>query len=75
MYKQECSWVEDMTGRSLVEMASQQKETNYRLLRHHSHLFTIVTAVLTFSVKSVKIMTLFNHNVSIYVSEYGFIDI
>lgn len=48
---------------SLVELCCQQRETNYRLIDHHTSLTYLVAAVLVFNMKSVRIMTLFDHNV------------
>ncbi|XP_067941814.1 rab3 GTPase-activating protein non-catalytic subunit-like [Watersipora subatra] len=62
LYKEENLWSEHMTGHSLVQMACQQKESNYRLLKHHSLLMNLVSALLVFGMKSVKIMSLFDHN-------------
>lgn len=45
---------------SLVEQAIEQKITNYGLLTHHYNLAVIMSAVLTFNMKSAKVMTLFD---------------
>lgn len=48
---------------SLVEQAIEQKITNYGLLTHHYNLAVIMSAVLTFNMKSAKVMTLFDAKV------------
>ncbi|XP_055995292.1 rab3 GTPase-activating protein non-catalytic subunit-like isoform X2 [Ostrea edulis] len=45
---------------SLVEQAVEQKMTNYGLLTHHYNLAVIMCAVLTFGMKSAKILSLFD---------------
>ncbi|XP_061163319.1 rab3 GTPase-activating protein non-catalytic subunit-like isoform X1 [Saccostrea echinata] len=45
---------------SLVEQAIEQKMTNYGLLSHHYHLAVIMSAVLTFNMKSAKVLSLFD---------------
>ena len=48
---------------SLVELAIDQKATNYMLLKHHHHLAVLMLAVIEFSLKSVKVMSLFDNKV------------
>lgn len=48
---------------SLVEQAVEQKMTNYGLLTHHYNLAVIMCAVLTFGMKSAKILSLFDSKV------------
>lgn len=45
---------------SLVELAVEQKSTNYGLIRHHYHLSLVMQAVLTFNMKSIKVISLFD---------------
>ena len=47
-----------------MELATEQKESNLDLVQHHSHLVTIMQAVMTFSLKSVKPLSLFDTTVS-----------
>lgn len=48
---------------SLVEQAIEQKPTNYGLLTHHFNLAVIMSAVLTFNMKSAKVLSLFDSKV------------
>ena len=48
---------------SLVELAVEQKSTNYGLIRHHYHLSLVMQAVLTFNMKSIKVISLFDSKV------------
>lgn len=68
MYGYEQIWEDCMAGHGLIDMACQQRETNYSLVSHHASLVTLSTAVLVFNMKSVKIMSLFDHNVGISMS-------
>nr|XP_022332543.1 rab3 GTPase-activating protein non-catalytic subunit-like isoform X2 [Crassostrea virginica] len=45
---------------SLVEQAIEQKPTNYGLLTHHFNLAVIMSAVLTFNMKSAKVLSVFD---------------
>lgn len=53
-------WQDIRGPASLVELAVEQKTTNYGLIRHHYHLSLIMFAVLTFNLKSVKVISLFD---------------
>ena len=56
-------WIETKGTVSLVELAIDQKATNYMLLKHHHHLALLMHAVLVFGLKSVKVMSLFDNKV------------
>lgn len=45
---------------SLVELAIDQKSTNYGLLKHHYHLSVLMHAVLSLNMKSVRVLSLFD---------------
>jgi Rab3 GTPase-activating protein non-catalytic subunit len=49
---------------SLVELAVEQKEANVQLIEHHYVLCVLLHAILVFSLKSVKPMSLFDTKVS-----------
>lgn len=53
-------WQDIRGPTSLVELAVEQKTTNYGLIHHHYHLSVIMLAVLTFNIKSVKVISLFD---------------
>ncbi|CAH1792513.1 unnamed protein product [Owenia fusiformis] len=44
----------------LAELAVDQRETNYGLLLHHFHLTVVLNAILEFTMKSVKPISLFD---------------
>lgn len=56
-------WSEVKGTVSLVELAIDQKTTNYMLLKHHHHLAVLMEAVVEFSLKSVKVISLFDSKV------------
>ena len=51
----------------LAELALEQKESNVELVEHHYYLAVIVAAVLTFSMKQCRPMSLFDTKVSLAV--------
>ena len=68
MYNLEPAWQKVEGPTSLVELAVDQKATNYGLLRLHFHLLKIMSAVLSLGVKSIKVLSLFDNKVGIVVS-------
>jgi len=54
---------------SLVELAIDQKGTNYGLLTIYHQLATLMHAVLTFNLKSVKVLSLFDSKVKHYIKQ------
>ncbi|XP_055879124.1 rab3 GTPase-activating protein non-catalytic subunit-like isoform X1 [Biomphalaria glabrata] len=56
----EHAWQKMQGPTSLVELAIDQKATNYGLLRVHYHLLKIMSAVLALKMKSVKVLSLFD---------------
>ncbi|RUS87661.1 hypothetical protein EGW08_004584 [Elysia chlorotica] len=61
VYNLEPAWQKVEGPTSLVELAIDQKATNYGLLRLHFHLFKVMSAVLSLGVKSVKVLSLFDN--------------
>ncbi|XP_071079517.1 rab3 GTPase-activating protein non-catalytic subunit-like [Haliotis cracherodii] len=53
-------WQQIRGPASLVELAVDQKATNYHLVRHHYHLAVSMHAVMLFNMKSVKVLSLFD---------------
>lgn len=49
---------------SIVELALEQKHIHYPLVEHHSVLCSILYAVMRFSLKTVKPLSLFDSKVS-----------
>lgn len=49
---------------SIVELALEQKHIHYPLVEHHSVLCSILYAVMRFSLKAVKPLSLFDSKVS-----------
>lgn len=49
---------------SIVELALEQKHVHYPLVEHHSVLCAILYAVMRFSLKAVKPLSLFDSKVS-----------
>ncbi|XP_045164449.2 rab3 GTPase-activating protein non-catalytic subunit-like [Mercenaria mercenaria] len=45
---------------SLVELAIDQKATNYGLLKLHHQLAVVINAVITFNIKPIKVLSLFD---------------
>ncbi|XP_059162199.1 rab3 GTPase-activating protein non-catalytic subunit-like [Physella acuta] len=56
----EHAWQKSQGPTSLMELAIDQKATNYGLLRVHFHLLKIMSAVLSLKMKSVKVLSLFD---------------
>jgi hypothetical protein len=56
-------WQQVRGPSSLVEQAVEQRVTNYGLLTHHYNLAVIMSAVLTFGMKSAKVLSLFDSKV------------
>ncbi|GFO27486.1 Rab3 GTPase-activating protein non-catalytic subunit-like [Plakobranchus ocellatus] len=61
VYNLEPAWQKMDGPTSLIELAVDQKATNYGLLRVHFHLFKIMSAVLSLGMKSVKVLSLFDN--------------
>ena len=55
---------------SLAELATDQREANYGLIRHHYHLAIVMHATLVFTMKSVKPLSLFDTKVRKYVCQF-----
>lgn len=49
---------------SIVELALDQKRTHYPLVEHHSVLCSVLYAVMRFSLRTVKPLSLFDSKVS-----------
>ncbi|XP_074646161.1 rab3 GTPase-activating protein non-catalytic subunit-like isoform X2 [Tubulanus polymorphus] len=60
VYNIEELWQEITGPTSLVQLAIDQPMTNYGLIRHHYLLAVCVYAVLDFSMKSIKVLSLFD---------------
>ncbi|XP_052275243.1 rab3 GTPase-activating protein non-catalytic subunit-like isoform X3 [Dreissena polymorpha] len=60
VFNHEPSWTEVKGSVSLVELAIDQKSTNYGLLTVFNQLSTIIHAVVTFNIKQVKVLSLFD---------------
>ncbi|KAH9519441.1 Rab3 GTPase-activating protein non-catalytic subunit [Bulinus truncatus] len=56
----EHAWQKIQGPTSLMELAIDQKVTNYGLLKVHYHLLKIMSAVLALKMKSVKVLSLFD---------------
>ncbi|GFS02472.1 rab3 GTPase-activating protein non-catalytic subunit-like [Elysia marginata] len=61
VYNLEPAWQKVEGPTSLVELAVDQKATNYGLLRLHFHLLKIMSAVLALGIKPVKVLSLFDN--------------
>lgn len=59
----EPAWQKVQGPTSLMELAVDQKATNYGLLRVHFHLLKLMSAVLSLGMKSVKVLSLFDNKV------------
>lgn len=53
---------------SIVELALEQKHIHYALVEHHSILCSMLYAVMRFSLKTVKPLSLFDSKVSTSLS-------
>ena len=62
MFNVEDLWVSIQGPTSLVELAAEQ-ETNLELVEHHFQLCVLMYAILSFSLKSVKPLSLFDDKV------------
>ncbi|KAL5008455.1 hypothetical protein ScPMuIL_014036 [Solemya velum] len=61
VFNMEPLWTNVNGPASLVELAIDQRPTNYGLLHHHLHLGYIMQAILEFGMKSVKVLSLFDN--------------
>lgn len=61
----EDAWVSAEGQISLVELALEQKHIHYPLAEHQSVLCTVLYGIMTFSVKSVKPLSLFDSKVCV----------
>ncbi|CAL1542170.1 unnamed protein product [Lymnaea stagnalis] len=57
----EHAWQRSQGPTSLMELAVDQKTTNYGLLKVHFHLLKFMSAILTLKLKSVKVLSLFDN--------------
>lgn len=80
MFNIEPLWQTIRGPASLVELAVDQKATNYGLLLHHYLLCQFMYAILKFGLKSVKVLSLFDCKVGIlllfshlYISQFCYL--
>ena len=74
VFKQEDVWCSSSHGvTALCDLSTEQKDSNLELVQHHYTLVVILYAILVFSLKSVKPLSLFDTKVSmcVKVSEYS----
>ena len=58
-------WASAVSGSSsLAELALEQKESNMELVEHHYYLAVIMHAILVFTMKACKPLSLFDTKVS-----------
>ncbi len=66
VFKQEDVWCSAAQGiTALCDLSTEQKDSNHELVQHHYTLVTILHAILVFSLKSVKPLSLFDTKVSL----------
>lgn len=70
VFIQEALWEMGHGPAPLVELAVDQKATNYGLLRHHYHLAILMHAVLVFNLKSIRVLSLFDAKVRVSQMEW-----
>ena len=63
MFRTEELWQGASGPTALVELANDQASSNEQLIRHHYYLAVIMYAVMTFTMKSVKPLSLFDTKV------------
>ena len=63
MHNIEDLWAGMVGPTSLVELALEQKDSNVELVEHHYDLCVVLHAVMTFNMRSIKPLSLFDTKV------------